>query len=232
MQRTSEDTTNKMHFLMSGYLTHMHWVTAAPLWLNATEEMSSAQWGESEGSTGWLLFTTNIFNVWRDGPNCSCDLQTDCHPHCREMRPALQQNSILSRIALQLFLKPSQRNTSMYTFVETSSMHRYLVCFIWSFYSAAIEVYSVLLALSFCSTLSVSHTFFTEHLQVCVVASCMLQNSLTTPYQPSMTLGSKCIVSTAACSLSVCSYLRVKIMYNYVWELGACSHQGTFLFHL
>ena len=40
--------------------------------------------------------------VWRDGPNCNCGLQTDCHPHRRETRPALQQNSILDSLQTQL----------------------------------------------------------------------------------------------------------------------------------
>ena len=58
--------------------------------------------GESERSRAWLLFTTNIFNIRRDGPNCNCGLQTDCHPHRRETRPALQQNSILDSLQTQL----------------------------------------------------------------------------------------------------------------------------------
>ena len=50
----------------------------------------------------WLLFTINIFNVRRDGPNCNCCLQTDCHPHYREKWPALQQYSILDSLQTQL----------------------------------------------------------------------------------------------------------------------------------
>ena len=44
---------------MSGYLTHTHRVTAAPLWFNATEEMSKKRSAhmrtESERSRAWFL---------------------------------------------------------------------------------------------------------------------------------------------------------------------------------
>ena len=42
--------------------------------------------------------------AWEPGneANCNCSLQTGCHPHCREMRPALQQNSILDLLQTQL----------------------------------------------------------------------------------------------------------------------------------
>ena len=94
---------NKSHF----YMVRLDWFPGYVDWERRKyaweyKKRSAQIWRESERSRAWLLFTTNIFNVRRDGPNCNCCLQTDCHPHCREMRPALHQNSILDSLQTQL----------------------------------------------------------------------------------------------------------------------------------